>query len=233
MMHVSESHALFRLINGHPSTLADLFFGTISGLGDGLVVALLCALIMLWHLRLGMAAMLAFIVSGVLAQTLKRIFDMPRPPALLEHVHVLGVPLQAHSFPSGHATSDGVIIVAALLFWGRGDRRGWLAALLFLLAAIGRIYGGVHFPLDVAMGLLLGMISMYVCWYWLAGRIPQHWQENPWSWKVSGLLVLALAAALGLGYRIQPATAEVLTLLLPVLSLMLLAHVWKGKLHGR
>jgi len=230
MKQLSESHAWFRLINDHPSSLADLFFGTISGLGDGLVVALFCALIMLWHLRLGMAAMLAFIVSGLLTQVLKRIFDMPRPPALLEHVHVLGAPLQAHSFPSGHATSDGVMIVAALLFWGRGDIRGWLAVLVFLLAAIGRIYGGVHFPLDVVTGLLLGMSSMYVCWRWL--KIPTNWQESPWSWKISGMLVLVLAAVLGLGYHIQPVTAESLTLLLPVLSLALLAHNWKGRLHG-
>jgi len=99
--------ALFRLINDAHNPVLDGFFGIVSGFGDGLVIALLCALIMLFRLRLGLAAMLAFITSGLLAQFLKRLFDMPRPPALLENVHVLGAPLTSHSFPSGHSASDG------------------------------------------------------------------------------------------------------------------------------
>jgi len=218
---------VFRLINDAHNPLLDNFFGIVSGLGDGLVVALLCALLMLFRLRLGLAAMLAFIVSGLLAQLLKRAFDMPRPPAVLENVHVLGSAFSSHSFPSGHATSDGVMLLAAFILWNLRDFRAWIVAVLFALAALGRVYGGVHFPLDVTVGLVLGALCMHVVWSLSATWPVQDWQRSQWSWKLSGMLVIVLAAVLGLGYHMQPSTAQSLAILLPVASLLILMRRWK------
>jgi len=230
LMHVTtDSHALFRFINDAHSTLGDIFFGTITGLGDGLVISLLCSLLMLFRLRLGIASVLAYLVSGLIAQILKRIFDMPRPPAILDHVHVLGHTLTSHSFPSGHATSDGVIVLLALLIGSRYDWRSWSVAILFVLAAIGRIYVGVHFPLDVAVGLIIGMATMWFFWRWSATWPTTTWEKSAWSWKIPGLLIAVQAAVLGLGYPIQPSTASALTLILPVASLLILMQVWKKK----
>jgi len=228
---MTESHALFRLINDAHNPWADMFFGVVTGLGDGLIVALLCSLLMLFRLRLGMAALLAFIVSGLLAQSLKRIFDMPRPPAVLDNVHVLGHTLSSHSFPSGHATSDGVMVLLAFLFWSYRDWRAPAIAGLFVLAAIGRIYVGVHFPLDVAVGLLIGVMTMWLCCSWSKRWPVELWRQSPWAWKIPGFIVAIEAAVLGLGYQVQPSTAQSLTLILPVASLFILMHIWKGKLH--
>jgi len=230
MQQVAESHELFRLINNAHSTAGDMFFGLVSGLGDGLIISLLCSLLMLFRLRLGIASLLAFIVSGLLAQLLKRIFDMPRPPAVLENVHLLGAGLSSHSFPSGHATSDGVLILAAFLLWSVTDWRSWLAATIFFLAAFGRVYGGVHFPVDVAAGLAIGLLTMWVCWK-VMRRLPvEQWAVSPWGWKIPGLLVAIQAAVLGLGYHVQPSTAQPLSLIVPVAALMILMQVWKRKL---
>jgi len=218
---------VFRLINDAHNPLLDTFFGIVSGLGDGLIVALLCALLMLFKLRLGLAAMLAFIVSGLLAQLLKRVFDMPRPPAVLENVHVLGSSLSSHSFPSGHATSDGVMLLAAFLLWHLRDFRTWTVAVLFALAALGRVYGGVHFPMDVTVGLVLGALCMHVVWRWSATWPVQTWQASQWTWKLGGMLVMVLAAVLGLGYHMQPSTAQPLAMLLPVAALLVLMRRWK------
>jgi len=218
---------LFRLINDAHNPLLDAFFGIVSGLGDGLVVALLCALLMLFRLRLGLAAMLAFITSGLLAQLLKRTFDMPRPPAVLENVHVLGAAFSSHSFPSGHATSDGVMLLAAFLLWNLRDVRVWTVAVLFALAALGRIYGGVHFPLDVTVGVVLGALCMHAMWRWSATWPVQDWQASEWSWKLSGMLVIVLAAVLGLGYHMQPSTAQPLATAFPLVALLILMRRWK------
>lgn len=229
LMNTGMNHTLFHWINDAHTPWLDGWFGMISGLGDGLVVALLCSLLMLFYLRLGIASLLAFIVSGVLAQLLKRLFDTPRPAALLEHVHVLGAKLTTHSFPSGHATSDGVMVLAALLLWRRDDWRRWGVAGLFLVAATGRIYGGAHFPVDVLAGLILGMASMWAVWHWSARWPVKGWQASEWSWKIPGLIVAIEAAVLGLGYHLQPSTAQPLALILPVASLILLLQQWKKR----
>ncbi|TLS65645.1 phosphatase PAP2 family protein [Mariprofundus erugo] len=228
-MNTGIDNTLFHLINDAHTPWLDGCFGVISGLGDGLVVALLCALLMLFHLRLGLASLLAFAISGLLAQLLKRLFDTPRPAALLEHVHVLGSTLTTHSFPSGHATSDGVMVLAALLLWRLHDWRSWTVAGLFVVAAIGRIYGGAHFPVDVMAGLLLGITTMWAMWHWSARWPVERWQVSEWSWKIPGLIVAVLAAVLGLGYHMQPSTAQSLALILPVASLMILLQQWKKR----
>ena len=230
MQTASDSHDLFRLINDAHSPSADLFFGTVSGLGDGLVISLLCSILMLFHLRLGMAAMASFIVSGLFAQLLKRLFDMPRPPAVLDQVHVLGHSLTSHSFPSGHSTSDGVMVLLAFLIWSRSDWRSWSVAALFILAAVGRIYGGVHFPVDIAVGLMLGAGTMWLFHRWSKSWSMSDWQDSQWAWKIPGFIVAVQAAVLGLGYHMQPSTAQSLALIMPVAALFTLMHVWKGKL---
>ncbi len=228
---MAESHELFRLINNAHSPVADIFFGITSGLGDGLIIALICSLLMLFRLRLGITAMLAFIVSGLFAQLLKRIFDMPRPPAVLENVHVLGSSLMSHSFPSGHATSDGVMMLVAFLLWSAKNWYSWLTGIIFFLAAFGRIYGGVHFPVDVVTGITIGIVTMWVCWKGLK-RLPfEQWEASPWAWKIPGLIVAVQAAVLGLGYHIQPSTAQPLSLIFPVVALAILIQVWKNKLR--
>jgi len=224
---------LFRVINDAHTPLLDGFFGIVSGLGDGLVVALLCALLMLFRLRLGLAAMLAFIASGLLTQLIKHLFDMPRPPAVLEHVHVLGAAYTSHSFPSGHATSDGVMLLVAFLLWGARDARAWLVAGLYALAGLGRAYGGVHFPLDVTVGLVIGALCMHGMWRWSASWPVEHWQASDWSWKLCGLLVVVLAAVLGLGYHMQPSTAQPLAAVLPIVALLILLRRWKESTGAR
>ncbi|RMH52360.1 MAG: phosphatase PAP2 family protein [Zetaproteobacteria bacterium] len=218
---------LFALLNGHPTRTADRLFGLVSGLGDGLVAVVLILTAALYRARLGLAALAAFLLSGLLAQLLKRWFDLPRPPALFDHLHLLGAPLFGHSFPSGHATTDGVMATASLLFWRRRPVVSAAAALLFLLAAVGRVYGGVHFPRDVWAGLLLGVASMLLC-HRAAQRWPvPRWQHGRWWRPGLTLLLAASAGVLGLGYRIQPTTAQPLALLIPTAALYLLARRWR------
>ncbi|EAU54310.1 phosphatase PAP2 family protein [Mariprofundus ferrooxydans] len=230
MQTASDPYPLFHMINNAHTPAGDLFFGVLSGLGDGLVVALLCSLLMLFRLRLGIAALIAYLLSGLITQVIKHMFDMPRPPALLEHVHVLGSTLTSHSFPSGHATSDGVMLLVAFLLWSVKSWRSWSVGGLFVLAAIGRVYGGVHFPTDVMTGLGIGVVTMWILWRWSGSWPVERWLQSQWAWKIPGLIVAVEAAVLGLGYHMQPSTAQPLAVALPVAALMVLMHVWKERL---
>jgi undecaprenyl-diphosphatase len=62
-----------------------------------------------------------------------------------------------YSFPSAHATNHFAVAVFVLLTWGLTWGR-WRYLLLLWAAtiALGQVYVGVHYPLDITCGALLG-----------------------------------------------------------------------------
>jgi undecaprenyl-diphosphatase len=139
----------------------------------GLLLALLFAI---WDRRAGW---LILIGSGasLLDNLIKSMVQRHRPTPDL--VHVLS-PSQGYSFPSGHAvfyTWVAVMSAAALAPRLKPSLRPFLwlaAALLILVACLGRVYEGVHWPTDVIGGFLLGLAwSAFVLW------IPERWLPTP------------------------------------------------------
>ncbi|RYY78539.1 MAG: phosphatase PAP2 family protein [Comamonadaceae bacterium] len=94
------------------------------------------------------ASMLARAVAGEL--------DVPRPfmlglsPPHIDHA-------QRGGLPSTHAS---VMFTVALgcLWRPRLRSVGWLLTAMALLTALARIHVGMHFPIDIAAGLLLAMV---------------------------------------------------------------------------
>jgi len=218
---------LFQLINSAHNDGLDALFGLVSGLGDGLVAALLVALLLLFNPRAALAASLALILSGAAAQLLKHLVDAPRPAAVFDSVHLLGDALHAHSFPSGHSATDGSMLLLALLLFGWRSLPGLLGAALFLLAIYGRIYGGAHFPLDAVVGAALGVAAMWWSWIWVGNLSRQEWLEGESMQRGAVPIVALLAAVLAFGYRIQPVTAQPLAWLLPLSALAVI--LWRNR----
>ena len=223
------NHGLFLLINGFNTPLFDVILGVWTGLGDGLVITVLVLMVMLFQFRLGLAAATALIVASLITQILKRTLEFPRPPAVFENIHLLGHSLHNYSFPSGHSTTCGVMALLALFIWKK-RKIAWAVFAAFMIAAYGRIYGGVHFPLDVVVGLAIGMLVMV----WFEKKSQQwpieRWSASEWSWKIPGLLLMIAAVVLGTGYEVKPYTAQVFALFLPVAALTVLAFAWKKRL---
>jgi membrane-associated phospholipid phosphatase len=129
-------------------------------LGRSWLLIGLAALIGLALLRpLGIRAwtpLLAVVGADALQNVVKALVNRPRPGvAHLEHV-------TSSSFPSGHATQSTAFLVALLaLVWTSGSGVARAAATLSAVAlacAVGasRVYLGVHYPTDVAAGIILG-----------------------------------------------------------------------------
>jgi membrane-associated phospholipid phosphatase len=101
------------------------------------------------------AAALALLVNRVVAA----VWDRQRPFAVHPSAHVWGARSHDPSFPSDHA-SAAFAIGFALFFFDRVVGALFLAAAV--LIAVGRVVVGLHYPGDVAAGLLVGLACAVV-----------------------------------------------------------------------
>jgi undecaprenyl-diphosphatase len=88
-------------------------------------------------------------------KVLKNGTSRPRPFKSLLGVEAGAMPLDAFSFPSGHALHAVAFTLVALAYWP------WLAPLLVpfaLLTGAARVVLGLHYPSDVLAGALIGAL---------------------------------------------------------------------------
>lgn len=146
----------FRRISRHSgrSPLLDATFRALTPVGKGWTAALL---IPIFFFAGGPGAAIALtsalVLTGLVVLVLKRIFRHRRPTRLLDGVHN-PEGIHARSFPSGDAAYAWCVFAASSSVLAP-VAQGLLGALA-LLIAVGRIYRGVHFPLDVAVGAAIG-----------------------------------------------------------------------------
>ena len=99
------------------------------------------------------------LVSTVLA---KLAFAIPRPCHLIENLCLY--PPTSYGFPSGGAAN--AMIVGSMLILYCKHRLAWpIAIIYFVLISFSRMYLGVHFPLDVLGGWVLGALIVTLFYY--------------------------------------------------------------------
>lgn len=142
----------------------------ITALGTGLVVIVLVAIAatFLWLTRhkYSAALLLTSTIGGLIINNiLKLMFDRERPQAFEWLAHA-----SSSSFPSGHAMSSAIVYATIGYLAARLQRRRWarwltmfLAFCMIVLICISRLYLGVHYPSDVAAGLVLGLAWAAFC----------------------------------------------------------------------
>lgn len=131
----------------------------------GGLAALAVAVVATWWFVLryrpdGTAALILLIAGGAgslvalgLNQLIGHAVNRVRPCLAIAHALVLLNCARDPSFPSDHAMIAGALVFALFV----ADRRVGLVGLaLALLLAFARVYAGVHYPSDVAAGLVIG-----------------------------------------------------------------------------
>lgn len=135
---------------------------TITFLAESIFLVILIATIY-WCIDKKKGARLAWIVlgSGVINGVFKNIFRAPRPfqkgvttPLRLETA-------TSYSFPSGHTQSATTFWV---IFYRLNRQRiiQCVGIIIVLLTALSRLYLGVHWPVDVIAGIIMGLISVSI-----------------------------------------------------------------------
>jgi undecaprenyl-diphosphatase len=138
----------------------DLFMRLASRSGDGPAYFLLIPFILLYDLDIGLTFLAvgfsAFGIEMLVQKLVKRFVKRPRPGVTVAGVRFLVKPPDEFSFPSGHTAGAFLMALLLVTFYGIP------APLLFgwaFMVGFSRVYNGVHYPSDVLVGALLGLLS--------------------------------------------------------------------------
>ena len=109
----------------------------------------------------------AVAIADILANRLKPVFGTERPSSRYAEPRPLVHAPTDGSFPSGHAATSFAAATVLTYAWPR-----WWPAFLLLALGIGfsRVYVGVHYPLDVVGGAVLGIL-VATALRWLVGAL--------------------------------------------------------------
>lgn len=162
--------AVLRWLGAHHSTGLDNIMVEITALGTGTVVMMIVAvaalfLVLTSHKYSAILLLVATAGGLVLNLILKLHFNRPRPKIFVPEVHAV-----SSSFPSGHAMSAVIVYGTVAYLAARLHKRKWARVLVMLVAlfvilliCISRLYLGVHYPSDVAAGLVIGLAWAAFC----------------------------------------------------------------------
>lgn len=117
-------------------------------------------------LRPGVMLLVGIGIGGILENILKPIFTRSRPPLVEEHIRQLVELPVSYSFPSGHAV---VSFVSMYVLYRLFPRSIYWTLPCALVMAYSRVYVGVHYPIDITAGALVGLVAGIITM-----RLPIH-----------------------------------------------------------
>ena len=144
--------------------ILDRLMPLITSLGNGGLIWIIIALILILtrkyrkygFILIGALAM-CFIVGNV---TLKNLIGRSRPFNANGKLELLLIaPPKDFSFPSGHTMCS---FAAATVIYYMNKKAGILAIILSLLIGFSRLYLYVHYPSDVFIGMIVGILLGYI-----------------------------------------------------------------------
>lgn len=155
---------IFRFINDMGKQY-DALNPVVVGIAEYTLYVLGAGLLIYWLTRsranrmMVIQAVCAFIFAELLGKTAGILYEHQQPFAVLPNVNQLIEHDIDNSFPSDHTILFFSICMSFLLV---RMKEGWLWLALACCVAISRIWVGVHYPIDVAVGALLGILSAVV-----------------------------------------------------------------------
>jgi len=174
---------LFFAINGFAAQFVDKLWALITFFSDGLVTFVLLLPFIYRRPQYIWAVLLAAVLFTLAGQGIKHIMDVPRPPRILEphEFNLIGPNWGQNAFPSGHASMIFNLVGVFILT----TTKRWLRLALLAVGAVialSRIAVGVHWPLDVVAGALMGWLTV-----WVGLKLTPYMR---WGWSGIGQKIL-------------------------------------------
>jgi membrane-associated phospholipid phosphatase len=124
---------------------------------------LLVAPAILWCIdaTLGLRVGLYLMINGMVNAAIKIAIHGPRPYWISNQIKALGSAENSFGVPSGHA--QNAVVVWGTLAESIRKKLAWaIAIIIMIMIGLSRIYLAVHFPHDVLIGWILGIIMLWV-----------------------------------------------------------------------
>jgi len=200
----SDQEQVFLALNSMLSEIPSSIWANITLFGDAAVLLPVMSLLLIKHPKAWVAIIYAAPLAGIASTTMKKLFDTPRPAAVLDphSFTIVGDMLQGHnSLPSGHTITIFVAIISVLCFLFPSPYRLKHKLVIFAGLSVAAIVGlsrvavGAHWPLDVLLGAGLGALAAIIGSHF-ASKKAESWKMNISKRLIASLLPVCLSSVL-------------------------------------
>jgi undecaprenyl-diphosphatase len=154
------------------NSFLDYTMPIITNLGTTELIFGMCIIILIYGILknkkeikyLAIIALISLALTDTIISIIKVIVNEPRPFISLDSVHLLVTENDPYSFPSGHTGNIFSFAIALGINWTLKIKNypiklAWILIPIACIVAFSRIYVGVHYPLDVIVGMIIGIIG--------------------------------------------------------------------------
>jgi len=166
---ITKDRELFIYLNGLGSEQWDAFWLLVTDKYTWLPLYVFLLFVLFWYYGWKKALVILFVTALLVTFTdqfvnlIKNSIHRLRPnrdPSLQDIIRILKNS-GGYSFVSGHATNSFAVSTFMIAVLKKYNRLIYFVLLWPLLFAYSRIYVGVHFPIDIILGMLLGILIGY------------------------------------------------------------------------
>lgn len=147
------------------SPILDKFMVIITNLGSPSLYFIIIAFFY-WLYDKELTAKISFtlLINAILNGAIKDFFMAPRPIGMYGIRSLEIATATGYSFPSGHAELTATFWTSIMLYLK--TKTIYIVGIIMILSVgLSRLYLGVHWPIDVACGIIFGTISSLIIYY--------------------------------------------------------------------